>query len=455
MLSEATRKLRGPALREAGSRLPGPRGAQLLGSLLDVRRDRLGFLLRVTRQYGDFVGFRMGPRSLVLVNDPAAAHSILRDPGQSFRKGIGLSQARAFLGDGLLTSDGDLWAAQRRELQGLFHADRLPQLSRAIVAAARDLAERWEARRAAGEPVEAGREMEGLALDVLGRTLLRGDLRSEPGLSESFAVLQRWAMRRMTSLWETPPAWPSPGNLRARKARRRLHEVVDRLIREHRGERPAGGRDALDVLLSGARAADPAALRGEVATLLLAGHETSASALAWIWVLLARHPEVRERLEAELSAVLGEREPAFDDVPRLVYARMVVQEALRLYPPVWMLPRRAAEDVEIAGCRVPAGAEILISPWALHRHPELWDSPESFRPERFDPAGPGHPAPAYLPFGHGPRACLGSGFGMLEILLVLATVARRFRLEPAPGFRAEPEALLSLRPHPGLWMRLA
>ena len=409
----------------------------------------MGFVLRVTRTYGDFVHFRIGRRSLFLVNDPAAAHLVLLDESKSFCKGSGLSEARVFLGDGLLTSEGDLWAAQRREVQHLFHAHRLPALSRLIVAAAEDLVDRWQASQAAGERVDVGREMEVLALDVLGRTLLRGDLRGEPDLGESLASVQRWAMRRMASPWGLPVA----GGFGARKALRRLQGVADRLIAEHRGGPPPDGtEDLLDLMLAGGRRTDARTLRGEVITLLLAGHDTSASALAWIWVLLASHPDVRDRLEAELSVVLGGRQPALADLPRLIYTRMVVQESLRLFPPVWMLPRRALRDLEIAGYWVAAGSEVLISPYALHRHPLFWESPESFRPERFEPGGRGHSEMAYLPFGHGPRTCLGSGFAMLEMILVLAATAQRFRLEPAPGFRAEPEPLLSLRPRPGLWM---
>ncbi|HSS75983.1 MAG TPA: cytochrome P450 [Thermoanaerobaculia bacterium] len=433
--------------------LPGPRGLRLLGSLREVRGDRLGFVLKLTRQYGDVVGFRMGWRSAVLVNHPDGVRHVLRVNPQNYRKGLGLAEARPLLGNGLLTSEGPSWAGQRQQLHQVFHAERLESFAQAVVAATLARLERWERGPQPGAELDIGEEMTSLALDVLDRGLLRGAAEREAELVASFDEAQRWAIHRMASPLALPLALPTPASRRARRALAKLDEIVRSLIDAHRREpRRDGEGDALDALLAVAGEPAQEQLRDEMMTLVLAGHETSAATLAWTWYLISQRPAVRERLEAELTSVLEGRVPTFADVPRLEYARMVVQEALRLYPAVWMIPRRAIESDEILGYRVPAGANVLISPYALHRHPGFWDAPDEFLPERFAP-GSAYPAGAYLPFGQGPRACVGSAFGMLEAVLVVAIVGARYRLDLAPGFAPVPEALLTLKIR-GLRMRL-
>jgi cytochrome P450 len=195
-------------------------------------------------------------------------------------------------------------------------------------------------------------------------------------------------------------------------------------------------------------------LQDEVLTLLLAGHETTASTLSWTWYLIDRHPEVAERMRAEAIAVLGDRTPRFEDLHALTYTGMVIQEAMRMYPPVWALTRRALRADEVGGYRVPAGADVMISPYTLHRNPAFWPDPQRFDPQRFEPTGAVAAAHryAYIPFGAGPRVCVGSHLGTLEATLVAAMVARRFRLELPPGQQAQPEAMLSLRVRGGLKM---
>lgn len=435
-----------------GARLsPGPRGLRLLGSLFDVRRDPLGFALGVTRRYGDAVEFRIGRRRLFLFNHPEAFRAVLRDHPERYAKGIGLTEAQPLLGEGLLTGEGPAWAARRQQLHALFQPERLERFAAAVVAATGDWIERRQATAGTGEALDFGEEMTGLTLDILGRTLLRVDLRAAAALAEDFDGVQRWAIRRMTSPWAPSLAWPTPANRRVGRALARFDRTVEGWVAARRAPAAAAAvpddaePDALDLLL--AAPAEPTAreLRDEILTLLLAGHETGAAALGWTACLLARHPAAQERLAAEVAEVLAGRAPALADLHRLPYAKAVLQESMRLYPPVWMLPRRAKEAGEIAGVPVPAGSDVLLCPYALHRHPQLWEDPEEFRPERFT-AGRAPAAGAYLPFGHGPRACLGSGFAMMETTLVLALLAGRFRFRLAPGAAPVPEPLLSLKP---------
>jgi cytochrome P450 len=264
----------------------------------------------------------------------------------------------------------------------------------------------------------------------------------------------------MVSLSMVPTWVPLPRQLRFRRARRELQQVVDHLVAQ-RGADDGAGADADDVvsrlIASTQQETDPRVretrMRDELVTLLLAGHETTASTLSWSFHLIDRHPEVARRLHEEAVEVLGDRLPVYEDLRKLTYTTMVVQEVMRLFPPVWILPRQANAADEVAGYHVPAGADVLISPYTMHRHPEFWADPERFDPQRFDPTvSTGRPAYAYLPFGAGPRFCVGSNLGMLEATFVLAMVARDLRLHTVPGYEVVPEPMLSLRVRGGLPM---
>jgi len=247
---------------------------------------------------------------------------------------------------------------------------------------------------------------------------------------------------------------------RARRPAAALHAVVQEII-ERRLAAPDDDRDDLLALLLAARdedtgeGMDPTLLRNQVLTLFVAGHETTSSALAWTWYLLSTHPQVAERLRAELTASLGDRPPTMDDLPRLDYARMVIEEAMRLYPPAWATSRNPVDDDEIDGIRIPKGTLVFLSPYLTHRHPDFWENPEGFDPERFrpEPVKARHRF-AYFPFGGGPHLCIGETFAMTEAVLVLATIAQRFRLDLAAGERVEPAPLVTMRPRDGLPMRL-
>jgi cytochrome P450 len=276
-------------------------------------------------------------------------------------------------------------------------------------------------------------------------------------LGEAFEVAQDHAMFEMVTLGMLPLWLPLPRNRRFRIARRHLEDVVLSLVTEHEKAGPGRGGDVISRILDAYRHEPAAAirrrLRDELITILLAGHETTASTLSWTWYLLDRHPEVAERVRAEADEVLGDAVPTYETLHGLRYTSMVIQETMRLYPPVWGLPRTAINKDEIGGCRVPPGADVMISPYTLHRHPGFWPDPGRFEPQRFSPAQPG-PAHryAYIPFGAGPRVCVGSNLGMMEATLVTAMAARRFRLALVPGRKVTAEAMLSLRVRDGLPM---
>lgn len=432
-------------------RVPGPRGHRLLGSLLEVRRDRLKFVTHATQTYGDLICFRMGPKRLYLLNHPDYARHVLCDNVTNYRKGLGLIEAKPLLGEGLLTSDGELWASQRRLLQAAFHNKRMDDFSHAMVDAANVMLERWQ-KRASTEQVDIAHEMVGLTINILGSTLFRIDFTDTiEDISGDLTLLTRWAMSRMTSIWKLPLHVPTPKNRRARAALQRLESIVEKMIRQHAHP----GNDGLLSLLAAQNSENSKQVRDEVMTLLLAGHETTAATLTWVWYLLSQHPEVERRLHAEVDQVLGGRPATLSDIPRLVYTKMIVSETLRLYPPVWLLPRKTINPDRLDHHNIPANSDVLVCVYTIHRHPRFWHEAERFDPERFaTDKGPERDSCAYLPFGAGPRTCLGSRFGLMEVMLTVATIAQRFSLRLAGDQKVEPEASLTLHPRRGLPMSL-
>jgi cytochrome P450 len=437
---------------------PGPRGHVLVGALLDVWRDRLGLMTGVTEDFGDVVRFKMGPKTLYFFNHPEHAKHVLSDNQANYRKGIGLIHAKRVLGDGLLTSEGDLWRRHRRIIGPSFQRDRIAQFAGVVVDEAHQLIGRW---RVAGGQVNVVREMTDLTLGVLGRTLLDADLGPHETLGDAFEVAQDQAMFEMVTLGMVPGWLPTPRNRRFRTAREELEHLVEEMVAQ-RENRPRADDDGEDDMLS--RLLDdyrdePDAqlkqkrLRDELITILLAGHETTSSTLSWTWYQMQGHPEIAERVHDEAVAALGDRDPVYEDLHRLPYTTMVIQEAMRLYPPVWILPRRAIGPDVIDGYEIPPNADVLICPYTLHRHPDFWENPEEFNPDRFatDQVTVRHRY-AYIPFGAGPRFCVGNNLGMMEAVLVAAMVAREFRLRLVPGHEVVAEPMLSLRARGGLPM---
>lgn len=438
---------------------PGPSGVGHLRTLWQLGRDRLGMMTSAANTYGDAVRLGPGSRALYFFNHPDHAKHVLADNSQNYHKGIGLVHARRALGDGLLTSEGELWRKQRKVIQPVFQARRIAQQAGAVAAEANRLVDRLRAR-VDGEPFDLPRELTALTLGVLGRTLLDTDLDEYSSLGHSFEAMQDQAMFELASMSMVPMWVPLPKQLRFRRARRDLQSIVDQMVAERQRRGGADDNDALARLIRSTREeSDPEVgrqrLRDEMVTLLLAGHETTASTLSWTFYMIDRHPEVRERLRDEAVRVLGDRLPVHEDLHQLTYTSMVVSEVMRLYPPVWMLSRIAQGPDEVGGYPVRAGRDVLICPFTLHRHPEFWAQPQRFDPERFDPANTASRSRyAYLPFGAGPRFCVGNHLGLMEAAFVIAMVTRELRLTVQPGYRVVAEPMLSLRIRGGLPVRV-
>lgn len=436
---------------------PGPRGHFLVGSLPEYRRDPLDFYTRCAREYGDIVYFRLGPRRVYQLNHPDLIEHVLVTANRNFQKNFAQRMLRPLLGNGLLTSEGDFWRRQRRLAQPAFLRERVTAYADLMVAYAERMADEWRA----GEARDLHADMMRLTLEIAARTLFGADVGGAArDVGEAFALFQEAFSKRLMS-WPAPPRWlPTPNNLRLWWAARRLDAIVYGVIKQRR----ASGEERDDLLSrllhaqdedDGGRMTDQQ-LRAEVMTLLLAGHETTALALSWTWYLLAGHPEADARLAAELAEVLGGRPPTAADLPRLRFAEAVVLESMRLYPPAYGFGREAVEDCELGGYRIPAGANVFLLQWVVHRDPRWFADPEKFRPERWlDGLASRLPKYAYFPFGGGPRLCIGNAFAMTEAILVVAALAQRFRFALAPGQVVTPWPSITLRPRGGMRMTLA
>lgn len=438
---------------------PGPPVWALPGLLRKLAVDRLG-MMRDAARLSDAVRVAMGPKKMYIFNRPDYAKHVLADNAANYHKGIGLVESRKILGDGLLTSEGELWRAQRTNVQPAFRPRRIAEQAGAVAEEAAALVALLRTRAGQG-PVDVLKEVTGLTLGVLGRTLMDTSLDGHGGIAHAFEAVQDQAMFDMVTQGLVPTWVPLATQRRFRRARRDLTRTVDELVadRASRLDEADPGDDAFArMILAARRHDDPAVgrrlLREELVTLLLAGHETTASTLGWTLFLLARHPHVRDLLRDEARAVLSDgRLPDADDLHKLTYTTQVIQEAMRLYPPVWILPRIAQRADEVGGFPVPAGADVLVCPYTLHRHPDLWDDPERFDPGRFDAGrAANRPRYAYIPFGAGPRFCVGSGLGMMEAVFVTALVTRDLDLDVVPGHRGVPEPMMSLRMRGGLPM---
>ena len=439
--------------RAARTAPPGPPRRATFRLLKQLFTDRLALMGDNAESYGDVVRIAIGPKAMYLVNHPDLAKHVLADNAANYHKGIGLQEARRALGDGLLTSDGDTWKTQRRTIQPVFQPKRISRQA-AVVASEVDTL----IKRLAGHdgPVEILHEMTGLTLGVLGKTLLDAELGGYETLGHSFEAVQDQAMFEAVTLSMVPQWVPLKKQVEFRTAREDLRRIADELVEQRLANPIEGGEDVLSRLIASgsAEGSSRVRMRDELITLLLAGHETTASTLGWAFHLIDEHPEVAERLHAEAVEVLGDRLPEHEDLRKLTYTVAVVEEVMRMYPPVWLLPRIAQADDEIGGYHVPAGSDVVVVPYTLHRHPEFWTDPERFDPGRFDAANPAGRPPryAYIPFGAGPRFCIGNSLGVMEAVFVLAMAARDLELRKVPGKVVEPEAMLSLRVRGGLPM---
>lgn len=439
-----------PALR-------GPKGGFFFGSGRDFRRDQLGFYASCARVYGDFVQTKMGPFRILLIYHPDAIEELLVTRSRDFIKSPGVRLLRPLLGDGLLLSEGETWLRQRRLMQPAFHRQRVAGYGDVMTAFTERHVSDWKV----GDTVDVHAEMMALTQAIVAKTLFDADVTGDAhDAIQAAKVLAEDFGARLQSFRVIPYWAPTPRNLRSRRAVRHLDELVHRIIAARRSSGEDRG-DLLSMLIHAQDADDGTRmtarqLRDEVMTIFMAGHETTAVALSWTWYLLAQHPDADARLADELRAVLDGRPPSVADLPRLKYAEMVVTESMRLYPPAYGLGRQAVRPTEVAGQSIAPGDIFIVPTWVVHRDRRWFDDAEAFRPERWA-ADLAHRLPrfAYFPFGGGPRQCIGNGFAQMEAVLLLAAIAQRFRLSLIPGQRITPTPYVTLRPEPGIRVRLA
>jgi cytochrome P450 len=422
-----------------------------------IRRDPVGVFMRGALRFGDVVYYRIGPRRGYLLTNPEDVRHVLQDNARNYHKSPLYDKLRLFLGNGLLTSEDDLWLRQRRIAQPAFHRQRVTALAGVMGEAARDTAARWQPFAAAGQPVDVDEEMMRLTRTVVVRALLGADLGPFTStIDQAWAIVNQHVGESFWSLGFTDK-WPTQRNRRFQAARAVLRGAVDHVITERR-RNPSDSDDLLSMLTSArdeetGEAMTDEQLKVEVTTFLLAGQETTSLALTWTWYLLSQNPRARQRLEGELDAVLDGRPPEYPDLANLPYLRMVIDEAMRLYPPAWGFSRQALADDRLGGFHLPRGWLAFVIPYVLHRLPAFWTDPDAFDPERFSPErSADRPKFAYIPFGAGPRQCIGNQFALIETQLIVATLAQAYRLQLVPGHSAEPWPLITLRPRYGMPM---
>ncbi len=421
----------------------------------------LNFLLRVRSEYGDVARYRLGTLNAYLISHPDGVRRVLQENVKNYTKDhFSYRMVSWVMGNGLISSQGSFWLRQRRLAQPAFHKNRIAAMGRLMTEATREMMQQWESHAASGEPLSIVREMMQLTLRVLGDTLFGLSVTPHAEtVARSFEVMNEQIITRGRNLQLLPPVLPTRYDRELRAAIRALDTVVYNIIAERRRSNEDSG-DLLSMFILArddetGEKMDDKQLRDEVLTMLFAGHETTATTLSWAWALLDQHPAEEARLHAELDEVLGGRLPTVEDLPRLPYTRMVMEETLRLYPPAYVYSRKVQQDDVIGGYQIPAGSLVDISPWVTHRHPDFWEAPDTFRPERFSAEQVAQRSrSAYFPFSYGPHQCIGNNFAMMEAQLILASVAQHYRLRCVPGYQPTPEPLITLRPKGGLPMLL-
>jgi cytochrome P450 len=438
----------------SSAHLPGPRGVDVVRTLLALRRDPLAAFQHVADTYGDVVRFPFGRRAFVLVAHADGVRHVLQDNAHRYSKRTrSYRQVATLLGDGLVTSNGERWRRQRRAAQPMFARRQVARLDGMIVRAAEVMIDRWRDLARREEPVDLGAEMVQLTLGVVVQAFIGActpDQAARLGRAVDTAV--NHVSARVEGLFDPGLGWPSRRNRRFKQALRVLDAAVDDFA-------AAAGSDSLVARLAEASRDEKDAqrlVRDQVMTFLLAGHETTANALTWALYLLATHPDVLRRVEDEVADALGERAPSNADLAALPFLRAVFLESLRLYPPIWLIERRAEEDDEIDGHAIPAGTTLALCPYLTHRHTDYWRCPDVFAPERFLHDGADSlPRFAYFPFGGAARHCIGDHFAMMEALIVLASIVRSFQLRVAPGTSVRPRPGVTLRPSEPILLQLA
>ncbi|MGB3652380.1 MAG: cytochrome P450 [Rivularia sp. (in: cyanobacteria)] len=430
--------------------LDAPKGSSIAGHLLDLGRDPLEFLTDCGRNYGDIIPLQLGLTPACLIVNPDYIEQVLKDRN-SFIKSRGFRALKTLLGEGLLTNEGESWFRQRRLAQPVFHQKKINGYGKTMVEYSEAIGD-W----ADGETRDVHADMMSLTLKIVMKCIFNQDVGEgeAKNVANALDVAMDWfeSKRKQNFLiWEW---FPRPENIRYRNAIKKMDESIYSLIQQKR-DRNEDGKDLLSMLMQARDEDDNSQmsdrqLRDEVATLMLAGHETTANALSWTWMLLAQHDRVETKLWDELKTVLDGRLPTIEDLPQLQYTNMVIKESMRLYPPVSLFGREAVEDYQLDDYQIPSGCVVMLSQWVMHRHPKYFDNSEEFIPERWDDLEKRLPRGVYIPFGDGPRICIGKGFAMMEAVLILATIAQKYKLKLVEDHPIVPQPSITLRPEHGI-----
>jgi cytochrome P450 len=452
---------REPVRADHGRRAPGPFNWPFIGQSLAFWLDPLDYTLKLQRKYGDVVRYHVRGEPIYLLGHPDHVRYVFDRNPTNYRKSDFYDAVKPFFGNGLVLSEGEFWKRQRQTMQPTFHRERIVEMTRVMQRGATELTDSWQEFARSGEPFDVVNRLMCSALNTATRSLFGVDSDDVfERMSRSLPPILKGAEKRIWSILPLSYKLPLPTNLRFNRAVRELDDVVWAIINERkRTGRKASPGDLLDMLLE-ARDDDgngltDQQLRDEVLTIFIAGFETVASAMSFTLVLLAHHLEIQERVLAEVDGVLGGASPDYETARSLPELTNAFQEAMRLYPPVWTVSRALVDDDEIGGFAIPAEATVQIAPYLMHRDPRWWDRPDQFYPDHFTKEREAaRPRYAYMPFGGGPRVCLGRNFAMMEGPIVLGTLLQRYRVEPGSDGLSPPEAMISLRPRKGAWIRL-
>lgn len=434
---------------------PGPKGLPILGQYSAFRKDPPAFLLRTARQYGEISYFRIGPQAVFQFASPDLIRDVLITRQHDFIKSRVLQRAKVLLGEGLLTSEGQFHARQRRLVQPAFHRQRLAGYAATMIEYARAKRDEWQD----GQTLDIAQEMMRLTLAIVAKTLFNADVQSDArAIGEALSAVLHLFDLVMMPFSNVVERLPLPAMKRFERGRQTLDDIIYRIIDERRrSSRDCG--DLLSMLLltedeeTGGAGMSDKQVRDEALTLFLAGHETTANALTWTWYLLSQNPDAEKRVHEEVDRVLGGREPVPDDFAQLRYTEAVLAESMRLYPPAWGIGRMALKQFDAAEYSVEPGDIVLMSPYVVHRDPRWYPEPDRFDPGRWTPElRAARPKFSYFPFGGGARVCIGEHFAWMEGVLLLATLAQRWRLELEPGHPVDYRALITLRPKHGMRM---
>lgn len=435
-------------------RPPGPKPHFLIGNMPLASPDPLPIFSAWAAEFGDIFYYRAAWLHVYFLNHPDLIEEVLVRNPRNFLKDRVVRNSRWFFGDGLLTNEGDSWLRQRRLSAPAFHRERVSAYANIMTSYARQMLANWKD----GETLDIHQQMMRLTLQIVVRALFNVEAEETAAISSALNLIMSNTTGVRILLPPIARYLPTPRMISFRRAVARMDDTVYKIIAQHRANKNDSG-DLLSMLIAardedGSRMSDRQ-LRDEVLTFLIAGHETTALALTWTWHLLAQHPEVEQKLHHELDRVLGGRVPQFSDLPALTYTERVIKESMRLYPPAWSLARTVISDFDLRGYRIPAGANVVMSQWIMHRHPAYFSDPEKFDPDRWSGEQARKlPRFAYFPFGGGPRQCIGSSFAMMEAILLVATIAQNFQLHGVQGHPVVLVPSFTLRPKYGMCMTL-